>query len=71
MRNIINRMVEVQIAKNACKMQSSEKDFEFLENIGVPLVINAMVEERAEENMDFNSPLYDKINKIMENANGK
>jgi hypothetical protein len=69
MRNIIERMVSVQLAKNACKMKFSEADFEFLENIGVPVVINAMVEERAEEDMDLNSPLYDKINQIMEEAN--
>jgi hypothetical protein len=46
MKNLLNRMVEIQIAKDACKMKSQESDFEFLENKGESVIINAMVEER-------------------------
>jgi hypothetical protein len=67
MRSIVERMVSIQLAKDACKMKSSLADCAFLENTSVPVVINAMEEERAD--MNFDSPLYDKINQIMEDAN--
>jgi hypothetical protein len=67
MRNIVSRMVEVQLAKDACKMKSSNNDFEFLENIQPPTIINAMVDERLSVE-EFDSPLYDRINAIMERA---
>jgi hypothetical protein len=69
MRSIVERMVSIQLAKDACKMKSSLADCAFLEDTGVPVVINAMEEERAEDMVDFNSPLYDRINQIMEDAN--
>lgn len=65
MKDLLNRMVEIQIAKDACKMKSQESDFEFLENKGEPVVINAMVEERV----NTAEYLYDRINQIRENAN--
>jgi hypothetical protein len=60
-------MVEIQVAKNSCKMNSSYSDFEFLENKGTPVPVQAMTEERANIAV-FDSPMYDIIDQIMENA---
>jgi hypothetical protein len=70
MKNIVDRMVEIRLAKQALKITTPLKEYDALEGLGVPEVINAMAEERTSTEVptDFDTHVYDHINQIMENA---
>jgi hypothetical protein len=70
MKGIVDRMVEIQLAKQALKITTPLKEYDALEGLGVPEVVNVMVEERTttDEQTNFDTPFYDHINQIMENA---
>lgn len=70
MKNIVDRMVEIQLAKRSIKIATPLKDYDALEGLGAPEVVNVMAEERTSTEVptNFDTPVYDHINQIMENA---